>query len=288
MRYVAFDTSTLSNLTRHDWAVDREEFDAASLRLDVRPVHGLSLFQAMLDRDVARVRERFLGLNRLGFAEHPVLAFHGPIRRDEHAGKQVSLRLYNHTHRELFDLLPSEVDFASEIRTRQPAWRAIMHRLRRDHGAELVQWWHRLPLAERQQRRRKLGAPAITSDIVGAEGVFTRHILDHGPDAPAGYAATVAATPLRHRCNLAIAGLQSLFVLASIMHGEHTPNFPWLQSELDDRNDLNIVASAAYCDVFVTDDGNLLQRLRFLAERGCVFFNPMTTREFLRRTQPDA
>ncbi len=32
MRYGAIDTSTLSNLAHHDWAVDREDFDAAPAR----------------------------------------------------------------------------------------------------------------------------------------------------------------------------------------------------------------------------------------------------------------
>jgi hypothetical protein len=57
---------------------------------------------------------------------------------------------------------------------------------------------------------------------------------------------------------------------------------PRNEPELDDRNDVKIVADGACRDIFVIDDRNLLDRLLFFRARRCIHFAPMNTAEFLR------
>lgn len=286
MRYVAFDTSSLSNLGASALAVSPSEFAAALERHSARPVHAHSTIQAMLDAPDA-VRRRFQALGRLGFASCGVLVFHRKVLHDERAGRlSDGVRMQAGDLSELFELVEDADGFADELRRQQAGWSASMSPTPASHAEGLLAWWKALPVHERRGLKPQFGAAQeIPEEMVGPNGVITRHIL--GVTAPEGYVEVALADPRRHRVNLIGAGLLSLYLLGRLMHGEHTPHFPWLRTDNDDRNDLNIVANAAYCDVFVTDDMLLLGRLRFLASRGCVFFSPMTTAEFLgRAAQP--
>lgn len=282
LRRVAFDTSSLGNLAGNEVApsVFADALDRRSCRIAVVKI---SIAQSVRGQ-TEYVRRRVLALGRLGFDRCPGLVDSRFVLRDERAGKPIGgPRFCN------FPLLPAlfasahdEREFARELSGHSELLgKVIQPRTARDHGAEaILDWWRALPEKERRELKAHLGAPAISHELIGPRGSVTRRMLEH--DAHAGYAAESLGDVPNHRTSLAYAGLLSLYLIARLMHEEHTPTFPWLKAEGDDRNDLDIVAEAAYCDVFVTDDGNLRERLRFLQEKGCIAFDVLTTTEFLQ------
>ena len=276
-RRVAFDTCALGNLATD--GVTSETFDAALDRHSCRLVSGMSTAQSLLG-DSHQVRRQLLALAKLGFDRAPVLLFYRSVLSAERSGTAIGGPwFYNWHFSELFDAASDAVAFATLLADRRAELRNLMRPLPADHGSSLVEWWSALPKDDRGRRKAQLGAPAISELLVGPEGFLTRYILDR--QAREGYAGEAFSDVSNHRTSLAVAGLLSLYLLARIMHAEHTPAHSWLKVERDDRNDLGIVAEAAYCDIFVTDDANLLDRLQFLRGRGCIAFEPMSTPAFL-------
>lgn len=281
---VVFDTSSLGLLAKSD--LRRGEFEDVLNARDCRPAHALSTSQSLIGNP-SKVRGQFAALARLGFGRFPMLVMQHGVQRAEAEMLEISgAWLYAWDLANVFDAADDEQEFSEYLTPRQDYFRRTLVPPPPEKTDRLLAWWHALPESERRKRKRLFGGVEISEDVIGPRGFVTRRAIEGSRGE--GYADRAFADPQNHRSNLAMGGLLSLYLIGTLMHGEHTPAFPWLKSERDDRTDVNIVAQAAYCDLFVTDDGNLRQRLEFLRGRGCVYFDVMTLAEFLGREPPAA
>lgn len=277
---VVFDANALRYLSNPD--VSRLELERALEHYQAGPVHALSTVQSLIG-DAEHVRRQFAALAGLGAGDWPVLVDQACVLAAERAGAEIGGPwLHAWDLSEVFGVAHDEERFVAYLSERQDLVRAGMSPLPATHGERLVAWWKELAKKEKIKRRQLFGGNGeIAEGVVGPDGVVTRHILER--KAPRGYADAAIKDIANHRVSLALAGLLSLYLLGKIMHSESTPEFRWLKSERDDRNDLHIAAGSAYCDILVTNDKNFRDRLEFLRLRGCIFFDVMSFAEFLGR-----
>lgn len=272
LKRIMFDTSSLSELPQ---VCERAaDFDAALRRQNATVTLHASVQQAAVG-EPKRVRDQFARLHRLGFSRFLQTVSAETYLRYEKSPPPPAgvIESQGRSLAPLFETAKEGPEAFEPLRSRvADLWQGACghdNKNMAEAEAAIKSSWQNRPQQQRRTLRPGLGGAGIAPSFVGAEDDEVARFLDLGFE---GMASRAKASPHQHKAHLLFAGLATLNAGGLFLHGEHTPAAPYMRSDQDDYNDTSLAVEAAYCDVYVTEDDNLRDRLELLRDRGYAFF----------------